>query len=99
MAAGAGTVGTIHERIRRRGRELLACYAWPISYEGTGKRAFFVNQSGQILVCSNQRTHYSGTGNFPPRNAALAPGSPITMNGRLAINMIGYDGNFWRVLN
>ncbi len=76
-----------------------ACYAWPVSYEGTGKRAYFVNQSGQILVCANDRTRYSGDGNYPFRRAALAPGSPITMNGRLAINMIGYDGNFWRVLN
>jgi hypothetical protein len=74
------------------------CYAWPVSYRGTGRRAFLVNQSGQILACVNDKTHYSGIQGGPQRKAAIAPGEPNTMNARLAINTIGKDGNLWIVL-
>jgi len=37
-----------------------ACYAWPARYGITGRRAFFVNQEGQVLACSNAETRYTG---------------------------------------
>ena len=75
-----------------------ACYAWPASYGNTGKRTFFINQSGQILVCTNDQTRYSGAGNDPDGEAVLIPSSNDKMNGPLAINMTGNDGNFWKIV-
>jgi hypothetical protein len=36
------------------GAHLWCCYAWPIEYNHTGKRAFFINQRGAVLEYSNQ---------------------------------------------
>ena len=40
---------------------MWACYAWPMDVGGTGNRAFFVNQEGDLLQCQNrQATQYNG---------------------------------------
>jgi len=36
------------------GAGMWCCYAWPINYDGTGRRAFFINQRGEVLQDSNQ---------------------------------------------
>ncbi len=33
---------------------LWACYAWPIDVQGTGNRAFFINQEGDLLQTANR---------------------------------------------
>jgi len=33
---------------------LWACYAWPVDLNGTGNRAFFINQEGDLLQCANR---------------------------------------------
>ena len=33
---------------------LWACYAWPMDHNGTGNRAFFINQEGDLLQCQNR---------------------------------------------
>jgi len=33
---------------------LWCCYAWPMDHNGTGNRAFFINQEGDLLQCQNR---------------------------------------------
>ena len=79
---------------------LWACYAWPISYGNSGKRAFFVNQAGDVLATNNTGTgggtQYSGSGATPATAGAgfLSAGN---MNGTVAANVSGADGNRWVV--
>ncbi len=51
---------------------LWACYAWPVSRGNSGKRCFFVNQSGDVLSCQNNvaTSQYSGAARGPNGNAA-----------------------------
>jgi prepilin-type N-terminal cleavage/methylation domain-containing protein len=37
------------------GEIIWACYAWPVGYNQTGNRAFFVNQEGDLLQCNNRQ--------------------------------------------
>jgi hypothetical protein len=73
------------------------CYAWPEKYEKTGRRAFFINQSGDIL--STETIWYSGTGAFTATNtgaAFRAGGSVTNITGQVATGTRGRDGNLWR---
>ena len=49
-ATGGGAGAAVNPA---RAEVLWACYAWPSSYGNSGKRAFFVNQSGDVLGCRN----------------------------------------------
>jgi len=58
------------------------CYAWPLAYGQTGRRAFFVNQRGKVMRCSNRSTTpFTATAHLPWFDEAfLVPGdmsSPI----------------------
>jgi hypothetical protein len=47
------------------GAHLWCCYAWPLKYSRTGKRAFFINQRGAVLQYSNRSlTPLSGRSQF-----------------------------------
>jgi hypothetical protein len=49
------------------GAHLWCGYAWPVDYGHTGRRAFFVNQRGEVLEYSNRRPHpFSGLPILPP---------------------------------
>jgi prepilin-type N-terminal cleavage/methylation domain-containing protein len=75
------------------------CYAWPERYGATGRRAFFINQSGDI-VATDVGT-YSGTGTFVASNAgaAFAAGGALTnITGQVATGTRGRDGNLWRLV-
>jgi prepilin-type N-terminal cleavage/methylation domain-containing protein len=73
------------------------CYAWPVNYNQSGNRTFFVNQAGDVLACENAA--YSLTGQGPAADAAFAtPG----MTGSVSINgspAAAQDGNNWRQVN
>lgn len=75
-----------------------ACYAWPVSYGNSGKRAFFVNQLGEILACSNHETRYSGSKGDPKKDAVLLPGAKNNMNEPPATGIPAKDGNIWRIV-
>jgi hypothetical protein len=76
------------------------CYAWPERYGETGRRAFFVNQSGEILASSNERTRYSGGANPPPGHAAILAGTQNwSMNGIFATNSTGVDQSVWTTVD
>jgi prepilin-type N-terminal cleavage/methylation domain-containing protein len=75
---------------------LWCCYAWPASRGNSGKRAFFVNQSGDVLASPNIATtaQYSGLTRGPSPDAAfmgalmnttVAIGAPTSAN----------DGQSW----
>ena len=45
------------------------CYAWPVNYNQSGNRTFFVNQAGDVLGCED--SNYDGPGNGPAADAAF----------------------------
>ncbi|MBK7878175.1 MAG: prepilin-type N-terminal cleavage/methylation domain-containing protein [Planctomycetes bacterium] len=48
------------------GETYWCCYAWPVDVGGTGMRAFFVNDEGEMLQCQNRgATPFDGTVNAP----------------------------------
>lgn len=71
-------------------------YAWPQRHGVTGRRTFFSNQSGDITSTDDPR--YSGPGAPLPAGGAFAePGPAGNINGLVAVNELGRDGNTWRV--
>ncbi len=69
-------------------------YAWPENYGFTGTRAFFVNQSGDIL--STDDGQYSGRDAPPPADAAFGQAGAGRITGIHAAGSYGCDGNYWR---
>jgi hypothetical protein len=69
------------------------CYAWPVEEGVTGRRAFFVNQFGDVLANADGR--YSGD-KEPEPTAAFQPGAE-GVTGDAALNAKGGDGSVWRV--
>ncbi len=81
------------------------CYAWPATYSNSGKRAFVVNQGGDILQMQNAggaTPSYSGTGSVPTPDAAFESGSAGAITGQLSIRnnpAVAVDGCTWLPLN
>ena len=77
---------------------LWCCYCWPASRGNSGKRAFFVNQSGDVLAAANvvAGTLYTGTTRGPNPNAAF---TGLTMASTVASNTTGRDAQRWTVVN
>lgn len=72
-------------------------YAWPQKYGSTGRRTFFVNESGEIIFTDNP--NYQGPGAPIAPGAALAAGDPPnSIRGTVAVNTTGRDGNDWLVV-
>lgn len=86
---GADRIGVDSDLAELRWR----AYAWPTEAGKTGTRAFFVDQSGDVLACSNAR-NWSGPGFGPDANAALLPGEPW----QSAANEVGSSGDRWVVV-
>ena len=81
---------------------MWCCYAWPASYGNSGKRAFFVNQSGDVLACRNATANYSGPdgqGSEPTAGTAAYLVTGNNMSGTLASNTIAADMETWFVVN
>ncbi len=80
-----------------RAESIWCIYAWPTGSEVTGRRTFFLNQSGEILYTENAA--YSGPGAPIAPGAALdAAGALTSIEGTPAANAVGRDGNTWRPL-
>jgi type IV pilus assembly protein PilA len=78
---------------------MWCCYAWPSSFGNSGKRAFFVNQAGDVLACRNATARYSGGTTTPTAGtAAFVPGAS-TMSSTVAANTLSGDGERWIVVN
>jgi prepilin-type N-terminal cleavage/methylation domain-containing protein len=80
---------------------LWCCYGWPATYGNSGKRAFFVNQQGDVLSQTNAATRYSGTGGsaVAPAGVAAFRNGLTSMSHSLAVNTVGNDGATWTVVN
>ncbi len=87
---------------------LWCCYAWPVSPESTGNRAFFINQEGDLLQTLNNTNAaqtavlYDGLNAIPAFDAAFDTGGPLTgMGASLGITAQGLapaDGNVWTIV-
>ena len=79
---------------------LWCCYAWPSS-RGSGKRCFFINQRGDIVVTNNRGAgqNYSGQLNPPLPTAAFASGTAGTLASTVAVNTTGLDSGLWVTIN
>lgn len=74
-------------------------YAWPSAEGSSGKRAFVVNQSGNILQTSNTVQHYDNL-TVPPADAAFTAAGDMTSE--LSTNglpVAAVDGGLWLSLN
>jgi hypothetical protein len=65
----------------------------------TGQRAFFIDQSGDVIACPNGDGRYSGKGKAPEANAARQAGSTGDLGAPCAIGVAGADGQTWTVVN
>ena len=100
-ATGGATGGAVDAA---QAEVLWCCYAWPTSYGNSGKRAFFVNQAGDVLGTRNSTVRYSGstggagsTTPTPGTAAFIRAGS--TMSGTIAANTLSADTETWVVVN
>ena len=101
-AAGAGVseIAGNYANVDPDNAERSWCiYAWPMRYGVSGRRAFFMNQQGQIMQTDNATQEYSGMGNVPPADAAFDVTGAGTMVGELAAGVAGNDGGIWRSAN
>ena len=57
-ASDGGSAGVAVDAARASTHWL--CYAWPLEYGSTGKRAFLIGQSGDVLTTNQQSQVYSG---------------------------------------
>lgn len=97
-----GTTAAVYPAVDGSQAEVLwACYAWPSSFGNSGKRAFFVNQAGDVLQCANATSRYSGITSVPAATAVLkaTATNKTSMSHSIAVNATGNDGNFWTVTN
>lgn len=81
------------------------CYAWPTTYATSGKRAFAVNQDGDVLQTSNLGgvgPSYSGLTSIPAPDAAFEGGAAGRITGEFSIRDLpapAVDGQTWTPIN
>lgn len=78
---------------------MWCCYAWPASFGNSGKRSFFVNQSGDVLACRNTTAQYSGTSPVPTAGTAAFVTAGNDMGTTVAANVTAADSEAWIVVN
>jgi prepilin-type N-terminal cleavage/methylation domain-containing protein len=74
---------------------MWCCYAWPMQANGTGNRAFFINQEGDLLQYLNRSaTPYTGTTKAPLFGEAYK--TATDMGSGLRIGTVGgNDATIW----
>ena len=77
---------------------LWCCYAWPQVQGNSGKRTFFINQSGDVLATNGAVAAYNGTVTVPAFTAALSAATSAVMSATVAANTVAQDGNTWVVV-
>jgi type IV pilus assembly protein PilA len=79
---------------------LWCCYAWPQVQGNSGKRSFFINQSGDVLATNGAVVAYSNAvgGTVPTFDAAFTAVASSFMGVAVAANTVGHDGNTWVVV-
>ena len=97
LAAG-GDAGNTQNVDPSSAETMWACYAWPAVQGNSGKRTFFINQSGDVLSTNGAVAQYDGTGSPPLYGAAFASGGSNSLSATLAANTVAIDGNTWTVV-
>lgn len=76
--------------------EIFWCaYAWPMSFNASGNRAFFINQEGDLLQMNNRGVagaQYTTAAAGPAFSAAF---TVADMSSPIASGVAGIDGNTW----
>jgi prepilin-type N-terminal cleavage/methylation domain-containing protein len=73
------------------------CYAWPSVYGNSGRRTFYVSQTGDLVFTDTSA--YTAAAGGPLPGAALMAGASVTsITGRVASGATGRDGEFWRAV-
>ena len=71
-------------------------YAWPVARGSSGNRAFFVNQSGDVLQSANGSAAHNGVASaIDPASAFRGAG----ITSQVAVGTAGRDGDVWKVTN
>jgi len=80
------------------GAQHWCCYAWPLVYGQTGRRAYFINQRGKVLRDVNRSaTPFSGIVNIPEFDEAFLV--PDDMSSPIRVGIPGGSaGSIWSVL-
>jgi len=78
---------------------LWCCYAWPQVFGNSGKRTFFVNQSGDVLSTNGALVAYNGVTTVPTPDAAFLGTGTVGLSNRVAANTVAFDTNTWTVVN
>ncbi|MCA8956726.1 MAG: hypothetical protein KDC87_11685, partial [Planctomycetes bacterium] len=94
--ADTGGVSTAPDA--NRAEVMWCCYAWPLAFGSSGRRAFFTNHGGDILGTPNHQRRYSGGVSVPTYDAAYLKGSGRRMASTIAANTSGQDDQVWIVL-
>jgi prepilin-type N-terminal cleavage/methylation domain-containing protein len=82
------------------GEILWACYAWPLDVGGTGNRAFFINQEGDLLQCQNRTaTPFNGVGAGAVTPIFNECYNAADMSSGLNIGAATASGNIWVAVN
>ncbi len=77
---------------------MWCCYAWPTALGNSGKRVFFVNQSGDVLASKNVVQKYNGSTKAPAYTAAFRSGTSGTLDCQVAANTTALDTERWTVV-
>lgn len=80
--------------------EHYACYAWPMRFGETGRRAFLLVRTGDVLSTENQKRQYNGQSNPPRPGAGFRAADPDRIVDTPAATRAtqlnqGIDGQFW----
>ncbi len=73
------------------------CYAWPTSNGSSGRRAFAINQSGELVQTDNTAQNYSGLAVIPAFDSAYNTAGDMTSG--FNISAIAPDGGRWLPVN
>jgi prepilin-type N-terminal cleavage/methylation domain-containing protein len=74
---------------------LWCCYAWPVDAGGSGNRAFFINQEGDLLQTANRgAAAYNGTATMPASDSVYAIAGDMASGLRIGTT-VGGDTMLW----
>lgn len=96
--ATGGDTGNDNNVDAGQAETLWCCYAWPQVQGNSGKRTFFVNQSGDVLATNGATVAYNGTTLPCTFDVAFSAAASAAMSAAVAANTVGQDGNTWVVV-
>lgn len=97
---GGGDPGNVLGVDPARAEVMWCCYAWPQTFDHSGRRTFFVNHRGDLLATSGDTLPYDQAHAVVPAfGAAFVSGGTVTLTSAVAANTVASDGNRWVVVN